>query len=68
VTNQEWVIAEEDELTCDENGIPLFVDGDDYVAHSMPSWNGDGTAVTFWEDSNRTIEHDHASQVGDVGS
>jgi WD40-like Beta Propeller Repeat len=51
VTNQEWVIAEEDELTGDENGIPLFVDGDGYTARSMPSWNADGTAVTFWEAS-----------------
>lgn len=57
VSNQEWLIAVEDELKG-ENGIPLFVDddpntpeneGDNYNARSMASWNADGTAVAFWE-------------------
>lgn len=48
VTNQEWAVAEDDELKG-ENGIPLFVTGDGWAARSMPSWNADGTAVTFWE-------------------
>ncbi len=57
VSNQEWLVAIEDELKG-ENGIPLFVDddpstpedeGDDYNARSMASWNADGTAVAFWE-------------------
>ncbi len=34
-----------------ENGIPLFDTGDGWAARSMPSWNPDGTAVTFWESS-----------------
>lgn len=57
VSNQEWLIAIEDELKG-ENGIPLFIDddpntpedeGDNYNARSMASWNADGTAVAFWE-------------------
>ncbi len=57
VTNQEWLIAVEDDLAR-ENGTPLFVsddpstpqdEGDGYTARSMPSWNQDGTAVTFYE-------------------
>ena len=57
VSNQEWLVAIEDELKG-ENGIPLFVDddpntpedeGDNYNARSMASWNADGTAVAFWE-------------------
>jgi hypothetical protein len=57
VSNQEWLIAIEDELKG-ENGIPLFVDddpstpedeGDNYNARSMASWNATGDAVAFWE-------------------
>jgi VCBS repeat-containing protein len=57
VSNQEWLVAIEDELKG-ENGIPLFVDddpntpedeGDDYNARSMASWNATGDAVAFWE-------------------
>jgi hypothetical protein len=57
VSNQEWLVAIEDELKG-ENGIPLFIDddpntpedeGDNYNARSMASWNADGTAVAFWE-------------------
>jgi hypothetical protein len=48
VTNQEWVVAQGDELNR-ENGIPLFVNGDGWAARSMPSWNSTGDAVTFWE-------------------
>jgi hypothetical protein len=48
VTNQPWVIAVNDDLNG-ENGIPLFVNGDGWVARSMPSWNADGTEVAFWE-------------------
>jgi len=50
VSNQEWLVAIEDDLKG-ENGIPLFVTGDGYVARSMPSWNADGTSVAFWERS-----------------
>jgi hypothetical protein len=50
VSNQEWVVALEDELKR-ENGIPLFDTGDGYAARSMPSWNATGDAVTFWESS-----------------
>jgi VCBS repeat-containing protein len=50
VSNQEWIVALEDELKR-ENGIPLFVTGDGYTARSMPSWNPTGDAVTFWESS-----------------
>ncbi|WP_225952466.1 Ig-like domain-containing protein [Mycobacterium sp. OAS707] len=50
VSNQEWAVALGDELNR-ENGIPLFDTGDGYAARSMPSWNPDGTAVTFWESS-----------------
>ncbi|KAB7759159.1 hypothetical protein MMUC44124_10120 [Mycolicibacterium mucogenicum DSM 44124] len=50
VSNQEWIVAVGDELNR-ENGIPLFDTGDGYTARSMPSWNPDGTAVTFWESS-----------------
>jgi hypothetical protein len=57
VTNQEWLIAVEDDLKR-EDGIPLFVsddpntpidEGDDYTARSFPSFNEDGTAITFYE-------------------
>ncbi|AIY49078.2 Ig-like domain-containing protein [Mycolicibacterium fortuitum] len=50
ITNQEWVIAIEDDLKG-ENGIPVFVDGDGYTARSMASWNNTGDAVAFWEAS-----------------
>ncbi|MCV7217635.1 PD40 domain-containing protein [Mycobacterium crocinum] len=50
VSNQEWLVAVEDDLKG-ENGIPLFVTGDGYTARSMPSWNADGTSVAFWERS-----------------
>jgi hypothetical protein len=50
ISNQEWIVAAGDELNR-ENGIPLFANGDGYAARSMPSWNPDGTAVTFWESS-----------------
>ncbi len=48
VSNQEWLVALEDELKR-ENGIPLFDTGDGYAARSMPSWNPTGDAITFWE-------------------
>jgi Tol biopolymer transport system component len=51
VSNQEWLVALDDELKR-ENGIPLFVTGDGYAARSMPSWNPTGDAITFWESSN----------------
>lgn len=61
VSNQNWAIAIEDDLNR-ENGIPLFVqddpntpgvdEGDGWISRSMPSWNADGTAVTFWESGN----------------
>ena len=50
VSNQEWAVAVGDELNR-ENGIPLFDTGDGWAARSMPSWNTDGSAVTFWESS-----------------
>ena len=50
VSNQEWLVAIDDELKR-ENGIPLFVTGDGYAARSMPSWNPTGDAITFWESS-----------------
>ncbi|MGV0743610.1 Ig-like domain-containing protein [Mycolicibacterium sp. XJ870] len=50
ITNQEWVIAIEDDLKG-ETGIPVFVDGDGYTARSMASWNNTGDAVAFWEAS-----------------
>ncbi len=50
VSNQEWAVEVGDELNR-ENGIPLFDTGDGWAARSMPSWNSDGTAVTFWESS-----------------
>lgn len=50
ITNQEWVIAIEDDLKG-ENGIPVFSDGDGYTARSMASWNSTGDAVAFWEAS-----------------
>lgn len=50
VSNQEWAVEVGDELEG-ENGIPLFDTGDGWAARSMPSWNPDGTAVTFWESS-----------------
>lgn len=61
VSNQNWAVAIEDDLNR-ENGIPLFVqddpatagvdEGDGWISRSMPSWNADGTAVTFWESGN----------------
>jgi len=48
VTNQPWLIAVQDDLNR-EDGIPLFANGDGWVARSMPSWNADGTEVAFWE-------------------
>ena len=58
VSNQNWAVAIEDDLNR-ENGIPLFLqddpategvdEGDGWASRSMPSWNPDGTAVTFWE-------------------
>ncbi|WP_285031330.1 hypothetical protein [Mycolicibacterium sp. lyk4-40-TYG-92] len=50
ISNQEWIVQVGDELNR-ENGIPLFDTADGYAARSMPSWNPDGTAVTFWESS-----------------
>jgi hypothetical protein len=50
VSNQEWAVAKDDEVDR-ENGVPLFDTGDGWAARSMPSWNSDGTAVTFWESS-----------------
>jgi hypothetical protein len=50
VSNQNWAVAVDDELERD-NGIPLFDTGDGYTARSMPSWNPNGDAVTFWESS-----------------
>lgn len=50
VSNQEWIVALDDELKR-ENGIPLFDTGDGYAARSMPSWNPTGEAITFWESS-----------------
>jgi hypothetical protein len=61
VSNQNWVVAIADDLNR-ENGIPLFLqddpttpgvdEGDGWISRSMPSWNADGTAVTFWESGN----------------
>ena len=61
VSNQNWAVAVDDELNR-ENGIPLFDqddpatprgdEGDGWISRSMPSWNADGTAVTFWESGN----------------
>ncbi len=48
ISNQPWLVAKEDDLNG-EDGIPLFVNGDGWVARSMPSWNADGTEVAFWE-------------------
>ncbi|EME16464.1 hypothetical protein G419_20780 [Rhodococcus triatomae BKS 15-14] len=48
VTNQGWLVSVADDLKG-ENGIPLFVDNDGYVARSMPSWNPTGDAVAFYE-------------------
>lgn len=69
VSNQNWLIAIEDDLKR-ENGIPLFVqddpstpdidEGDGWASRSMPSWNADGTAITFWESGNGD-EHGHAA-------
>ena len=66
VSNQNWAVAVEDDLNR-ENGIPLFVqddpttlgvdEGDGWISRSMPSWNPDGTAVTFWESGNAAHEH-----------
>ncbi|NTY63150.1 hypothetical protein FEG63_26875 [Mycolicibacterium sphagni] len=50
VSNQEWAVAVGDELNR-ENGMPLFDTGDGWAARSMPSWNPNGDAVTFWESS-----------------
>lgn len=67
-SNQTWAVAMQDDLNG-ENGIPLFVqdnpatpdvdEGDGWIARSMPSWNNDGTAVTFWESGNGD-EHGHS--------
>ena len=61
ISNQNWAVAIEDDLNR-ENGMPLFVqddpttpgvdEGDGWISRSMPSWNPDGTAVTFWESGN----------------
>ncbi|MCG5432217.1 hypothetical protein LV457_07915 [Mycobacterium sp. MYCO198283] len=61
VSNQNWLVRIEDDLDR-ENGIPLFVqddpstpgvdEGDGWISRSMPSWNADGTAITFWESGN----------------
>lgn len=61
VSNQNWLVAIEDDLNR-ENGIPLFVhddpttvgvdEGDGWASRSMPSWSADGTSVTFWESGN----------------
>ena len=52
VSNQNWAVAVEDDLNR-ENGIPLrsipHPGCDGWTSRSMPSWNADGTAVTFWE-------------------
>jgi WD40-like Beta Propeller Repeat len=48
ISNQEWLVASADDLNG-QNGIPLFVNDDGWTARSMPSFNEDGTAVTFWE-------------------
>jgi hypothetical protein len=48
VTNQVWLVAEEDELKR-ENGIPLFVEGDGYASRSSITWNENGDAVAIWE-------------------
>lgn len=48
ISNQEWAVQVDDELNR-QNGIPLFDTGDGYAARSMPSWNPNGDAVTFWE-------------------
>ncbi|NOQ60971.1 hypothetical protein HGK73_23330 [Mycolicibacterium fortuitum] len=50
VSNQAWVVAIDDELNR-EDGLPLIVEGDGYAGQSIPGWNPDGTAVTFWEQS-----------------
>lgn len=61
ISNQNWAVAIADDLNR-ENGLPLFVqddpttpgvdEGDGWISRSMPSWNPDGTAVTFWESGN----------------
>src|SRR4051794_24862313 len=61
ISNQNWAVAIQDDLNR-ENGIPLFLqddpttpgvdEGDGWISRSMPSWNADGTAVTFWESGN----------------
>ncbi|RDH76448.1 hypothetical protein DVS77_21430 [Mycolicibacterium moriokaense] len=48
ISNQEWLVAVEDDLKG-ENGIPLYAPDDRWTARSMPSFNADGSAVTFWE-------------------
>ena len=48
ISNQEWAVSQADEANL-VNGLPLFVTGDGWAARSMPSWNANGTAVTFWE-------------------
>ncbi len=48
ISNQPWLVAVADDLNG-ENGLPLFANGDGWVARSMPSWNADGTQVAFWE-------------------
>jgi hypothetical protein len=48
VTNQDWIIANSDELNG-ENGLPLFVNDDGYVSRSGATWNADGSQVAFVE-------------------
>ena len=48
ISNQEWLVRVEDDLDG-ENGIPLYALDDRWTARSMPSFNADGSAVTFWE-------------------
>ena len=72
VSNQNWAVAVEDDLNR-ENGIPLFVqddpttpgvdEGDGWISRSMPSWNPDGTAVTFWESRQRRRARNRADAI-----
>jgi hypothetical protein len=48
ISNQDWLVATADDVNG-VNGIPLWVAGDGWTSRSMPSFNADGTAVTFWE-------------------
>ena len=55
VSNQKWAVAIEDDLNARERHpavrqtTPLPRWTKVTAARSMPSWNADGTAVTFWE-------------------